>query len=298
MLVNPDSFSNKPTAVDRRVSVLKRRNSISSIMTTGSLARAFSKNEELYGLAGPDVSAFSIGLESIKWEFKRAIPTPGSEAFLDSTHWVPIIHRLPRLFVSSPPPIAVASLDPASGNVVLLQTSAPANNMKDQFLRDFSWSDTAISRHIPGSLTSGTPSFMMMSPNSSLINGNIADLAAGEREAWPAFLSSLISTLDILGDYSDANLSEISQTSYAITEAENKRDESTPDAANRASIAVPAEVKAAIQDLGGIVATLARSSAIIPVRIGYEPRACNEIELKRHDVVSLWHVFDDDFGFG
>ncbi|KAJ3070376.1 hypothetical protein HDU98_006600 [Podochytrium sp. JEL0797] len=48
----------------------------------------------------------------------------------------------------------------------------------------------------------------------------------------------------------------------------------------------------------GIVATLSTTAASLLVRVSYEPRAGNEVELAKGDVVSLWYAFDDTYGYG
>ncbi|KAI9328943.1 hypothetical protein BDR26DRAFT_37670 [Obelidium mucronatum] len=53
-----------------------------------------------------------------------------------------------------------------------------------------------------------------------------------------------------------------------------------------------------VQTLGAIVATLSTTAACLAVRISYQPRAANEVELAKGDLVSLWFNFDDVYGFG
>ncbi|KAJ3286324.1 hypothetical protein HDU76_007990, partial [Blyttiomyces sp. JEL0837] len=57
-------------------------------------------------------------------------------------------------------------------------------------------------------------------------------------------------------------------------------------------------VREKIKELADTVVTLVKTASLVPARIGYEPRACNEMSLKRHDVVSIWTIFDDTYGYG
>ncbi|KAJ3077908.1 hypothetical protein HK100_010877, partial [Physocladia obscura] len=50
--------------------------------------------------------------------------------------------------------------------------------------------------------------------------------------------------------------------------------------------------------LGSIVATIVRTGAVLPVRIAYEPRAANEVDMKKGDLISLWFDFDGIYGYG
>ncbi|KAJ3098541.1 hypothetical protein HDU96_011049 [Phlyctochytrium bullatum] len=113
-------------------------------------------------------------------------------------------------------------------------------------------------------------------------------VATGERQdAWPTFLQQLTTVLLGLADLEDA-----AQSAAAAAAASPTALPALP------RLHMPDRLNEALQELCSTVTTLARTGTPIPVRIGYEPRATNEIPLKRHDVVVLLHRFDDDFGYG
>ncbi|KAJ1545057.1 hypothetical protein HK405_008187, partial [Cladochytrium tenue] len=242
----------------------QRRLSTSSIMTTGSLAAGFAEAELSFGAGGgPDLSQFRLSLETYRWTFTRG----GSSG-------------PPLWFVATDRPASVASLatltlDPATGLATLISSSSPASpvdgnprGIRDQVFRALLWRDVALQVYLAGG-----PRTPRRLPPSAAYPASAA--GAGGRDAWEALLEVLPRAVEALAAQEER---------WA---ADGGRFSPVPDAAH-----------AVVQEFCGVVATLCKTAAAIPVRIGYEPRASNEVALSRHDVVSLWHVVDDYFGYG
>ncbi|KAJ3104036.1 hypothetical protein HDU97_009583 [Phlyctochytrium planicorne] len=350
-----------------------RRPSVSSVTTTGSMARAFQENMQ-GEQDGPEVETFSFQLESLKWVFARRASLakgtiPGNETLqtylIGGSASVPgggwgvatdrngtissvggmaanllpssvsiassanlVINTSIHPHASSSPHLsATATLDSSTGRVVLMDTNVttleiptspmmdllndpsvplpigmassssaggverggssagslprrpsvtqrsvrsvpgqvPGQNtrsVREQVKLALSWKDTSLNLHKQQPTT--LPS-LKAHPLSFLV-------ASGERqEAWPTFLNQLSTVLFGLADLEDSTTPR----------------QSLPDRLNDA-----------IQELCVTFSAMIKSGTAIPARIGYEPRAVNEVSMKRHDVVTLLHRFDDDFGFG
>ncbi|KAJ3204460.1 hypothetical protein HDU67_009500 [Dinochytrium kinnereticum] len=142
-----------------------------------------------------------------------------------------------------------------------LRRPPPHRSARDQIALLMSWKEAAISSAAPP-VDSTLP---RLRPNPLRVA-----VASGERQhAWPAFVQQLVTVLTGLADLEDTNNGTLSP---ALNES--------------------------LQELCVTVTSMIRTSTAIPARIGYEPRAVNEIAMRRHDVVHLFHRFDEDFGFG
>ncbi|KAJ1553729.1 hypothetical protein HK405_007070, partial [Cladochytrium tenue] len=179
----------------------------------------------------------------------------------------------PLWFVATDRPASVASLatltlDPATGLATLISSSSPTSPVRDQVYRALLWRDVALQVYLAGG-----PRTPRRLPPSAAYPASAA--GAGGRDAWEALLEVLPRAVEALAAQEER---------WA---ADGGRFSPVPDAAH-----------SVVQEFCGVVATLCKTAAAIPVRIGYEPRASNEVALSRHDVVSLWHVVDDYYGYG
>ncbi|KAI8850451.1 hypothetical protein BC829DRAFT_442249 [Chytridium lagenaria] len=77
---------------------------------------------------------------------------------------------------------------------------------------------------------------------------------------------------------------------FLVANADSKTPPSLPS--------TPRPAQRHLQELCVTLSTLSKSATPIPARIGYEPRAFNEVAMKRHDIIILFHRFDADFGYG
>ncbi|KAI9355373.1 hypothetical protein DFJ73DRAFT_958662 [Zopfochytrium polystomum] len=244
----------------------RRRMSTSSVMTTGSLAIGFSEAERRFGPSGPDVTHFSFQLETLGWVFSRQ---PGG---LTPVYSVAILRN--DVSHSFPASNATLSLDPSSGSTILISSDSSSARSRvdadhrepfEQAYRALLWKDVALQIHSIG----GPSTSRRLAPS--------GDSSMG-RDSWLAFLNMLDTTVRSLAAFED-------ESNRAARELRQPPE-------------FPDRLHELVQEFCGIVVTLVKTATSLPVRIGYEPRACNEVALNRHEVVSLWHVFDDFFGYG
>ncbi|KAJ3193430.1 hypothetical protein HK101_004862, partial [Irineochytrium annulatum] len=362
---------------------LSRRPSLAS--TTGSLGRGLGGGmDDDYSVTGAaDLDSFSINFESQRWVFARRASNTGIDPVLVATmvggnpHIVgggwgvmtelrdggPV--EIPGVLQSAQPS-AAATLDPANGRVMLIDSdrmgtseadnptsgmmdmlngggnggggarrpsirtgglgsaggsnsggsivggpSSKRRSVRDQVRLSMSWRETSLQQHrsyaasvasgYGGAVGGGGPTSPKRSAGAPLLRPNPLRplIASGERrDAWPTFIHTLSQTLAGLAEYDEA---------YRTTGGNPTRS-GTPQSPNPSSLAsprllippppLPDKLNDLVQELCVTVASLTRTATSIPARIGYEPRAFNEVALRRHDAVVLWHVFDDDFGYG
>ncbi|KAJ3409116.1 hypothetical protein HDU80_002746 [Chytriomyces hyalinus] len=287
---------NNSTALSRSATVSSVSYSTHSIMSNASISAAGSASA-----ASNPVSAFSISLATCKWVFTKTATRyqvqPSVSHLTDSAWSHESIHS--NSVAENSSPMGLLSLNPNTATCVLIHADTSEKDGRRQLESSFTWKP-AVQAQI-NSRTSLLP-----------LSQSELDSLSTKQHFQNAFLSFLDALADALAEISNleynADLSDQyeSPTTQPPTSSDTASIFSTAhDTLAQGLILTPRElklleysVKKKVAVLCGIVSVLGASASCILVRIGYEPRACNEVELRKADWVSLWYVFDDEFGYG
>ncbi|KAJ3227386.1 hypothetical protein HDU81_006747 [Chytriomyces hyalinus] len=287
---------NNSTALSRSATISSVSYSTHSIMSNASVSAAGSASA-----ASNPVTAFSISLATCKWVFTKTAThqqvQPSVSHLTDSAWSHESIHS--NSIAENSSPMGLLSLNLNTATCVLIHADTSEKDGRRQLEASFTWKPTVQAQ------INSRASLLPLSQSE-------LDSLSTKQHFQNAFLSFLDALTDALSEISNleynADLSDQyeSPTTQPPTSSDTASIFSTAhDTLAQGLILTPRElklleysVKKKVAVLCGIVSVLGASASCILVRIGYEPRACNEVELRKADWVSLWYVFDDEFGYG
>ncbi|KAJ3023964.1 UNVERIFIED_CONTAM: hypothetical protein HDU68_008363 [Siphonaria sp. JEL0065] len=287
--------------------------------TTTSTSRASVLSASAANLNLEPVNTFKVSLGVVSWAFaKPAAPSAnsGRRPLPGAQQWR---HTFSSAFDASDaasdtfaplddekaPPLGLVTLDPASGVCRLKPAPLTAAFDVRRLVEDgfANWKKAAVV------LARAGLHRMPLHRDEEDANLNISSNSQCEN-AWIALLDALDAALADLAslDYNK----ELSTAYEPDAPADEDDDDDTAsvfstsyDTLSKGLILTPQELKLLeysvskkVQTLGNIVQTLSTTAACVSVRISYEPRAGNEVDMAKGDLISLWYNFDDEYGFG
>ncbi|KAI8840489.1 hypothetical protein BJ741DRAFT_706354 [Chytriomyces cf. hyalinus JEL632] len=268
-----------------------------SIVSNASIAAAGSATA-----ASNPVTAFSISLATCSWIFTKTANlhterSPTSN-ITDSLWSHESIHS--NATSDNSPPIGLLTFNEASATCVLMSADTSQKDPRKQLDASFAWKTL-----VQASITSRT----CMLP----LSRTELDAVSSPNALQNGFLMFLDALHDSLAEISNLEYNTDLSDQYQLPTAQPVAGlgdtasilSTAHDTLSQGLILTPRElklleysVKKKVAILCAIVSVLGASASCILVRIGYEPRACNEVELRKADWVSLWYIFDDEFGYG
>ncbi|KAJ3383763.1 hypothetical protein HDU84_003405 [Entophlyctis sp. JEL0112] len=265
------------------------------------------------------VETFSIGLGIARFTFakrirrsqlvattRRPIPTSNTWSYsVDSSSSSSANSSRFAEFAGSTIPTAIILLDESTGRCRMTTHEANKNDLRSAVEVAFSW--RALSLRLNPRLP--------LHPDEIDIDLQSAMLS----NAWSTVLDAIydaltdIASLEYNRELSDAYEPDNNDSSKADNDKDSDRDSvggesifsTSYETLSKGLILTKEEislleysVNKKCQTLCGVIATLSTSAAILSVRIAYESRAGNEVDMKKGDIISLWWNFDDVYGFG
>ncbi|KAJ3264296.1 hypothetical protein HDU77_008858 [Chytriomyces hyalinus] len=268
-----------------------------SIVSNASIAAAGSATA-----ASNPVTAFSISLATCSWIFTKTanLQTERSPTsnITDSLWSHESIHS--NAISDNSPPIGLLTFNEASATCVLMSADISQKDARKQLDASFAWKGL-----VQASIASRTCILPLSRTELDAVSSQ-NPLQNGFLMFLDALHDSLaeISNLEYNADLSDQYQLPTSQPVAGLGDTASILS-TAHDTLSQGLILTPRElklleysVKKKVAILCAIVSVLGASASCILVRIGYEPRACNEVELRKADWVSLWYIFDDEFGYG